>query len=194
VTQPVVALVESPRATTERSEGGGLGKGRYFPLAAGFKDMSLGGGGQQQLQQLSQEIQAIEEEIEELEGDVATLRQEKAEIEEAKEALDVLETGSTVQVPLGGDAYVRAEVEDIDEVVVSLGGGYAAEQSSDDAADVLDEKKETLDERIGDVQGEISELDDEASQLEQQAQQAQQQMMQQQMQAQQQGQPPQDDE
>ena len=154
--------------------------------------MSLGGGGQQQLQQLSQEIQELDEEIEVLEGEVEDLRSEKTEIDEAMEALDVLETGSTVQVPLGGDAYVRAEVDDIDEVVVSLGGGYAAEQSSDDATGILEEKQNTLDERIDELRSEISEVEEEQAALEQQAQQAQQQMMQQQMQQQQQAQ--QDDE
>jgi len=129
--------------------------------------MSLGGGGQQQLQQLSQEIQALEEEKEELENDIEALQAEKAEIEEAKEALDVLETGSTVQVPLGGDAYVRAEIQDIDEVVVSLGGGYAAEQSSDDAVDVLEERKDAVDDQIDDVREEISTVEEEQSSLEQ---------------------------
>ncbi|MFB6194858.1 MAG: prefoldin subunit alpha, partial [Haloplanus sp.] len=80
------------------------------------------GGGQQQLQQLSQEMQAIEEEIEELEAEAEDLRSRQTEIDEAIEAIQTLDTGSTVQVPLGGGAYLRAEVQDIDEVIVDLGG------------------------------------------------------------------------
>ncbi|ADQ65715.1 prefoldin alpha subunit/subunit 5 [Halogeometricum borinquense DSM 11551] len=140
------------------------------------------GGGQQQLQQLSQELQAIEQEIEELEGDVSDLQQEKSEIDEAIEAIETLETGSTVQVPLGGGAYLRADVQDIDEVIVGLGGDYAAEQEQDDAIEALRLKQDSIDERIAAVQGEISDLEDESSELEQQAQQMQQQMQQQQMQ------------
>ncbi|WP_089875992.1 prefoldin subunit alpha [Halogeometricum limi] len=140
------------------------------------------GGGQQQLQQLSQELQAIDEEIEELEGDVEELETEKTEIDEAVEAIETLETGSTVQVPLGGGAYLRAEVQDIDEVIVDLGGNYAAEQEQNDAIEALHLKQDSLDERIAEVRGEISDLEDESSELEQQAQQMQQQMQQQQMQ------------
>ncbi len=140
------------------------------------------GGGQQQLQQLSQELQAIEQEIEELEGDVSDLQQQKSEIDEAIEAIETLETGSTVQVPLGGGAYLRADVQDIDEVIVGLGGDYAAEQEQDDAIEALRLKQDSIDERIAAVQGEISDLEDESSELEQQAQQMQQQMQQQQMQ------------
>jgi prefoldin alpha subunit len=87
-----------------------------------------------------------------------------------------------VQVPLGGGAYLRAEVQDIDEVIVGLGGNYAAEQESDDAIDALRTKQDALDERIAEVRGEISDLEDESAELEQQAQQMQQQMQQQQMQ------------
>ncbi|GAB6879125.1 hypothetical protein JCM17823_13990 [Halorubrum gandharaense] len=140
------------------------------------------GGGQQQLQQLSQELQALDEEIEALEEEVADYEQEKVDIDDAIEAIKTLETGSTVQVPLGGGAYVRAEVQDIDEIVVSLGGNYSAEQEQDDAIDVLRSKQEALDDRIEETNEELDELESESSELEQQAQQMQQQMQQQQMQ------------
>jgi len=93
-----------------------------------------------------------------------------------------------VQVPLGGGAYVRAEVQDIDEIIVDLGGGYAAEQKQGDAIDALESKKDSLDDRIGEVRSQISDLEEESQELEQQAQQMQQQMQQQQMQQMQQGQ------
>jgi prefoldin alpha subunit len=142
----------------------------------------MGGGGQQQLQQLSQELEAIDEEIAELESEVQRLRTRQTEIDEAVEAIETLDSGSTVQVPLGGGAYLRAEIQDIDEVIVDLGGGYAAEQEQDGAVDALERKKGVLDDRIEDVQGEISELEAESDEIEQQAQQMQQQMQQQQMQ------------
>jgi prefoldin alpha subunit len=142
------------------------------------------GGGRQQLQQLSEEIQAIEGEIEELEAEIDDLETQQTEIDEAIEALGELETGSTVQMPLGGGAYLPAEVLDIDQVIVSLGGGYAAEHEEDDAITALERKRETLDDRIDDVEAEIDDLEAESQQLEQQAQQLQQQMQQQMMQQQ----------
>ena len=145
-------------------------------------------GGKQQLQQLSQEIQAIDEEITALESEIEAYKQEQTDIDDAVEAIETLESGSTVQVPLGGGAYVRAEVQDIDEIIVSLGGSYSAEQAQDDAIDVLRRKQEALDDRIEETQAEVSDLESESDELEQQAQQMQQQMQQQQMQ-QMQGQP-----
>ncbi|SEO58101.1 prefoldin alpha subunit [Halogranum amylolyticum] len=140
------------------------------------------GGGQQQLQQLSQELQAIDEEIDEVEGEIQDLETEKNEIDEAVEAIETLETGSTVQVPLGGGAYLRADVQNIDEVVVSLGGGYAAEQEQGDAIEALHRRQDLLDEQIAELRGEVEGLEEESQELEQQAQQMQQQMQQQQMQ------------
>jgi len=145
------------------------------------------GGGQQQLQQLSQELQALDEEIEALEVEIDDHREE-SDIDDAIEAIETLDSGSTVQVPLGGGAYVRAEVQDIDEIIVSLGGNYSAEQSEEDAIDVLGRKRDALDDRIEETQEEVDELESESQELEQQAQQMQQQMQQQQMQQMQQSQ------
>lgn len=146
------------------------------------------GGGQQQLQQLSQELEEIDLEIEEKEEEIAEFQAEKSGVDDAIEAINTLDSGSTVQVPLGGGAYVRAEIQDIDEIIVGLGGGYAAEQEGEDAIDALEAKKEALDDRISGVRSEISDLEEESAEIEQRAQQMQQQMQQQQMQQMQQGQ------
>jgi prefoldin alpha subunit len=140
------------------------------------------GGGQQQLQQLSQELEELDAEIEEKEAEIEEFQDEKAGVDDAIEAIETLDSDSTVQVPLGGGAYVRAEVQDIDEIIVDLGGGYAAEQEQGDAIDALESKKDSLDDRISEVREEITELEEESAELEQRAQQMQQQMQQQQMQ------------
>jgi len=154
--------------------------------------MSLGGGGGE-LQELAQQLEAIDEQVQVLRGEIEELQAEKREIDEAIEALGQLESGSTVQVPLGGGAYVRAEIADIDEVVVDLGGDYAAERDRDGAVDSLETKQETLDDRIDEVREDIAELESESERLEERAQQAQAQQMQQ-MQQMQQQQPESDDE
>ena len=106
---------------------------------------------------------------------------------DAVDALESLETDSTVQVPLGGGAYVRATVEDIDEVIVDIGGGFAAEQEQEGATETLQTKRNTLSERIDETEAEISELESEIEEVEQRAQQVQQQAQQQAMQQLQQG-------
>ncbi|WP_424002394.1 prefoldin subunit alpha [Haloarcula salina] len=147
--------------------------------------MGGGGGGGGQMQQVAQEIEQMEQEIDAIDEEIERLREKKSDIDEAIEAIKVLESGSTVQVPVGGDAYIRATIDDIDEVVVSLGGGYSAEREQDGAIDTLGTKQETLDDHIGELQEEKAEVETEMEELEQQAQQMQQQQMQQMMQQQQ---------
>lgn len=141
--------------------------------------MSLGGGGGGQLEQLSEELDLLERQQEAMEAEIEGFRDEQREIDEATEALENLDSGSMVQVPLGGDAYVRAEVQNVDETVVSLGGGYAAERDEEGAIETLERKRDALDERIEEMREEINEVEAERDQLEQQAQQLQQQQMQQ---------------
>jgi prefoldin alpha subunit len=145
--------------------------------------MSMGGmGGNPELQELSQQLQELDAQQESLEDEVERLQDEQAEITEAVDALESLETGSTVQVPVGGGAYVRATVDDIDEVVVGIGSDFAAEQPRDDAIETLRSKRDTLSERIEEFQADIEEVENEIGQLEQKAQQLQQQQQQQAMQ------------
>jgi len=144
--------------------------------------MSLGGGpGGGELQEVSQQIQEVEQGIEAVEGEIEAVREEKSDIDEAIDAIQGLETGSTVQVPIGGGAYVRATIEDIDEVIVSLGADYATEAEHEDAIELLEEQKDQLDERIEELNEQLAELETEEEQLNQRAQQLQQQQMQQQM-------------
>ena len=147
--------------------------------------MSLGGGGgqaqeiQQQIEELQQHQAALEEEIEQLQG-------QKRDVDDAIEAVENLETGGTVQVPLGGGAYVRAEIADIDEVIVDLGADYSAERDREGAVSSLESKKETIDGRIEELRSEIAEIDTETEKLQDRAEELQAQQMQQMQQMQQQ--------
>jgi prefoldin alpha subunit len=149
--------------------------------------MSLGGGGNQRLQELAQEIEALEEQMQALEAEIAGLQEQQLEIDEATDAVQELDSGATVQVPLGGGAYVRATIEEIDEIVVDLGGDFAAERDRDGAVESLEAKREIIDERIEELRSEIAEVETQSAELEEEAQQAQAQQMQQ-LQQQQQGQ------
>lgn len=140
--------------------------------------MSLGGGNPE-LQEVAQQLEEIEERREGLEAEIERLNAKKQEIDEAIEAIEAIETGSTVQVPLGGGAYARTEIANLDEIVVELGGGYAAERDEEGAVKTLETKKDTFDERIGDVEAEIETLESESAELEERAQQLQSQQLQQ---------------
>lgn len=137
--------------------------------------MSSGGG----LDELQQQLSAISEQTDAIQSEIESLRTEKGELDEAVSALDRLDEGDIVQVPIGGDAYVRAELQDTEELLVSIGGGYTAERDSEGATETLTRKKKLLDDRIDELQDDVSQLEEERTKIEQQAQQMQQQQLQQ---------------
>lgn len=121
--------------------------------------------------EMSQQLQAIQAEIQELSRERETLRATLQNLRGAVEALQRLESGSTVQVPLGGSAYVRASIEDIDEVIVDIGGGFSAQRPREGAISTLEERQEMVEEQIEELTERLGELQSEGGDLEQQLQQ-----------------------
>lgn len=142
----------------------------------------MSGSGRQELEALSQQLQELQGQIQQLELTKETITERQSEVDEAIDAIDTLETDSVVQVPLGGGAYVRASIEDIEEIIVEVGSDYAVELEQDDAQASLERKHDQLDERLDEVSDFIAELDSQSDEVEQRAQQLQQQLLQQQMQ------------
>lgn len=140
--------------------------------------MSLGGG-DPQMQELSSRLDELEQHREALVNEITSLEEEQRDVDEAIEAIETLDSGTTVQVPLGGGAFVRAEVVDIDEVIVDVGASYAAERDQDGAVKTLEAKHDTLTERIEELRSDISEVDGQRQQIQQQLEQHQAQQMQQ---------------
>ena len=144
--------------------------------------MSQGQGPGQNLQAVSQQLQELDQVQAQLQTQLQSAQALKQEIAGAIEALEQLDTGSTVQVPLGGDAYVRAEIADIDEVIVDIGANYSVEQSQDRAVDTLEEKRNQLDSDIENLRENLQEVGENIQAVESQAEQIQQQLYQQQAQ------------
>lgn len=133
--------------------------------------MSAPGGDEGRLQQMAAQKEEIDQVVEALRTQVERMRAEKAEIDEAIDAIESLDTGDVVQVPVGGDAYVQAAIDDIDAVIVGVGGGYAAEREEAEAIDVLESKADRLDEEIDEANEAIADLEAQGEELSAQAQQ-----------------------
>lgn len=127
-------------------------------------------GRDEEFQATAQQLQAIESQLEALETQVQTLRARKAEVDDAIEAIQSLDSGSTVQVPVGGNAYIRASVEDMDEVIVGIGGGYASEQSEADAVSILEDRHDRIDSDLEDLGEAIADLRAKGEELDREAQ------------------------
>lgn len=135
-----------------------------------------------ELEDLSQQLQVVEAQLEAVQEEVQVLRERQNDIDDAIAAIETLHTDSTVQVPIGGGAYVRAAIEDIDEVIVGIGGGYATEQTETEAVDVLEDRQSRIDDRLDELTSVMAELQQQSEELGQRAREHLQQRQQQQLQ------------
>lgn len=131
--------------------------------------MSAGEGGR--LQQMAAQIEELDQVVESLRAQVQRLRVEQNAVESAIDAVESLDDGDEVQVPLGGGAYVRAAIEDMDAIIVELGGDYAAEREEAQAIEVLESKAERLQDQIDEANDAIADLEAQGEELSAQAQQ-----------------------
>jgi prefoldin alpha subunit len=129
------------------------------------------GGDEARLQQMAAQKEEIEQVTEALRNQVERMRAEQTEIEDAMEAIESLETGDVVQVPVGGEAYLQASIEDMDAIIIALGGGYAAERDQPEAVKVLEDKVDRLQEEIDEATDAIADLEAQGEEISAQAQQ-----------------------
>ncbi|MDY6775452.1 MAG: prefoldin subunit alpha [Halobacteria archaeon] len=133
----------------------------------------------QQQQQLQQAYSELAGEIEELRELVETLEDEIEGCDEAIESLENLEEGSEILLPLGGDTYIPATVDNVDDVVVGIGAGVNIEVGPEEAVEKLETKRDDLQEEKQSAESDIEQKTQEIQQIQQQAQMAQQQQQQQ---------------
>lgn len=141
-------------------------------------------GNEEELQELSQQIQVIESQLEAVQREIQVLNARKNNLTDAIDAISTIDTGSTIQVPVGGGAYVRATVDSIDEIIVGIGGGYSTEGDDDEAVSILEDRKDRIDERVSDLNEAVAELETQGQQLSQEAQRRVQRLQQEQLQQQ----------
>lgn len=130
----------------------------------------------QRLQQISEQLQGLEELRAELDAKIDELRERRDTLATATDTVDELEAGEEILVPVAEGVRVRATVASVDDLIVGVGSGYAAELDADGAADVIESKRETLADQIEELEDDLETTEEEIGQLEREAQRIQQEM------------------
>ncbi len=128
----------------------------------------------------NQDVQRLSQEYEELGEAIQQLQQAKAQVdaqingcEGAVESLESIDSGEDILVSLGGDTRIRANVEDIEEVLVGVGADVTLELERGEAVEQLEEKIDKLEAQKKDLDAEIQDKEERLQEVAQQAQQAQ---------------------
>jgi prefoldin alpha subunit len=91
---------------------------------------------QRQSEALRQQINMVQASITSCDQTVVTINELKAASAEGKTA--------ETMVPVGFGSFVHAEIKNVDKVIVDLGAGFSAEETSDGAIETLNRRKEQL--------------------------------------------------
>jgi prefoldin alpha subunit len=122
----------------------------------------------QGLQQKENQLRQIVNEMRMMEGSVNTLQQRLqivvssvSELRIAKQSLDDLKTvkpGSNLLVPVGGAAFINANLGDVEKVVVGIGADVSLEMAYDDAVKDISERLEEMEKAQGSIEQQLGQI------------------------------------
>lgn len=102
---------------------------------------------QNQAESLQQQMGMVQMSIEECTRAIGTL-----------EELEAVSGSINTMLPLGGGAFVHANVANVEKVVVSVGAGISVEKSPAEAKELLNQRKEELSKVVERLNGSIAQV------------------------------------
>ena len=122
----------------------------------------------QGLQQKENQLRQIVTEMRMMEGTVNTLQQRLqivvasvSELRLAKQSLEDLKgvkPGSNLLVPVGGAAFINANLGDVEKVVVGIGADVSLEMAYDDAVKDINERLEEMEKAQGSIEQQLGQI------------------------------------
>jgi len=122
----------------------------------------------QGLQQKESQLRQIVTEMRMMENTVNTLQQRLqivvasvSELRLAKQSLEDLKAvkpGSNLLVPVGGAAFINANLGDVEKVVVGIGADVSLEMAYDDAVKDINERLEEMEKAQGSIEQQLGQI------------------------------------
>jgi len=122
----------------------------------------------QGLQQKENQLRQIVTEMRMMEGTVNTLQQRLqivvasvSELRLAKQSLEDLKgvkLGSNLLVPVGGAAFINANLGDVEKVVVGIGADVSLEMAYEDAVKDINERLEEMEKAQGSIEQQLGQI------------------------------------
>lgn len=122
---------------------------------------------QQKLQQMINQLNAYKSQAEALQNQVQALQTSMAELDVLKKTIGDLQGKESVEslVPVGAGAFMKAEIKDTSNVVMSIGSGIAVKQTVDEAKKTVDSQKDELKDSLDKTLKSLQEVTDVIAQL-----------------------------
>ena len=114
-----------------------------------------------QLRQLVTEMRMMEGTVNTLQQRLQVVLASVSELRLAKQSLGDLkdiESGSNLLVPVGGAAFINANLGDVDKVVVGIGADVSLEMEYDDAVKDVDERLQEMEKAQTSIEQQLGQI------------------------------------
>jgi len=117
--------------------------------------------GEEELQKLGIEMRLLEQTAEALQSRMTMVNTAANDLIYAQATLEGLEKEaekSEILVPIGGTSYIRAKLDNLDEVVVGMGAGVSVEKTREEAKEIIKRRLEDLDKTRKSIQQQYTQV------------------------------------
>jgi len=117
--------------------------------------------GEEELQKLGIEMRLLEQTAEALQSRMTMVNTAANDLIYAQATLEGLEKEaekSEILVPIGGTSYIRAKLDNLDEVIVGMGAGVSVEKTREEAKEIIKRRLEDLDKTRKSIQQQYTQV------------------------------------
>ena len=128
---------------------------------------------QQRLNNLINEINAYSQQSDLIKQQIEMIQATMAEVDALFNTLDDIEGKDSVEafVPVGAGSFMKGELKSTDEIIVSIGSGYAIKKDAEGAREIIAGQKEELKDSLDKMLANLQQVTDIIGSLQAQAEQ-----------------------
>ena len=130
---------------------------------------------QQKLNELVNEMNVYNQQAELIRQQIELIQSSIAEVDALTNTLDDLNGDKSVEafVPVGAGSFIKGELKDTDEIIISIGAGYAIKKDAEGAKAIIAGQKKDLEDSLDKMLANLQQISDILATLQGQAQQIQ---------------------
>ena len=130
---------------------------------------------QQKLNELINEINAYNQQADLIRQQIELIQSSISEVDALSNTLDDLNGEKSVEafVPVGAGSFIKGELKDTDEIIISIGAGYAIKKDAEGAKKIIAGQKKDLEDSLDKMLANLQQVTDIVANLQGQAQQIQ---------------------
>ena len=130
---------------------------------------------QQKMNELINEINAYNQQADLIRQQIELIQASIGEVDALSNTLDDLNGEKTVEafVPVGAGSFIKGELKDTDEIIISIGAGYAIKKDAEGAKKIIAGQKKDLEDSLDKMLANLQQVTDILANLQGQAQQIQ---------------------